>query len=92
MAERTATNAPLQGTAADIIKLAMIRADKDVKQARLDDKAFLLLQIHDELIYEVESSVAKEALPIIKKAMEEVVTLPVPIEVSSAEGSNWNEL
>ncbi|MFA6476321.1 MAG: DNA polymerase [Candidatus Paceibacterota bacterium] len=91
-AERMAMNAPLQGTAADIIKLATIRADQDIKKAGLADKIFLLLQIHDELIYEVEESVIQEALPIIKQAMENVVKINVPIEVSSAVGPRWGEL
>ena len=85
-------NAPLQGTAADIIKLAMIRADKDIKSAGLENDVWLLLQIHDELIFEVKKEVVERALPIIKKAMEKVVTIPVPIEVSTAVGSRWGEL
>jgi DNA polymerase-1 len=91
-AERMAMNAPLQGTAADIIKLAMIRVTKDIKEAGLEDKIFLLLQIHDELIFEVEEGVVQEALPIIKQAMENVVKINVPIEVSSAIGPRWGEL
>ncbi|MFA6253783.1 MAG: DNA polymerase [Candidatus Paceibacterota bacterium] len=91
-AERMAMNAPLQGTAADIIKLAMIRADKDIKEAGLESEVFLLLQIHDELIYEVKKEAVTRALPIIKRAMEKVVDLPVPIEVSSAVGSRWGEM
>lgn len=91
-AERMAMNAPLQGTAADIIKLAMIKAEKDLKEAGLDDDVFLLLQIHDELIFEVKEEVVARVLPIIKQAMEKVVSLPVPIEVSSATGLRWGEL
>jgi len=91
-AERMAMNAPLQGTAADIIKLAMIRSDKDIKTAGLDNKVFLLLQIHDELIFEVKKEIADRARPIIKRAMEKVVEIPVPIEVSSAVGPRWGEL
>jgi DNA polymerase-1 len=91
-AERMAMNAPLQGTAADIIKLAMIRADKDIKEAGLEGKVFLLLQIHDELIFEVKKEVVKQALPIIKRAMEQGIELTVPIVVSSAIGSRWGEM
>lgn len=91
-AERMAMNAPLQGTAADIIKLAMIQVDHDLKEAGLADKVFLLLQIHDELIFEIKSGMAGEVLPIIKKAMEGVVKLSIPIEVSSALGPCWGEL
>lgn len=91
-AERMAMNAPLQGTAADIIKLAMIRADQGLREAGLSDRVFLLLQIHDELIFELKEGVVGEALPIIKKAMEKVVSVSVPIEVSSAIGSCWGGL
>ncbi len=91
-AERMAMNAPLQGTAADIIKLAMIRADKDIKEAGLANEVFLLLQIHDELIYEIKTGFVDRARPIIKQAMEQVVKMPVPIEVSSAVGPHWGEL
>ncbi|MFA5022883.1 MAG: DNA polymerase [Candidatus Paceibacterota bacterium] len=91
-AERMAMNAPLQGTAADIIKLAMIRADKDINEAGLDKDVFLLLQIHDELIFEIKEGLADKVLPIIKQAMEKVVDLPVPIEVSSAIGRSWGEM
>lgn len=91
-AERMAMNAPLQGTAADIIKLAMIKVDQDLRAAGLSEKVFLLLQIHDELIFEIRLGLAEEALPIIKRAMEKVVSLPIPIEVSSARGLSWGEL
>ncbi len=91
-AERMAMNAPLQGTAADIIKLAMIRADKDIKEAGLSDKAFLLLQIHDELIFEVKEGLSAKVMPLIKKSMEEVIKMNVPLEVSSARGPRWGEL
>jgi DNA polymerase I len=73
MAERTATNAPVQGTAADIIKLAIRFADEDLKKAGLLDKVHLILQIHDELVYEIEDSVLEQALTIIDSAMEGVL-------------------
>ena len=68
MAERMALNAPLQGTAADIIKIAMREVDAELKKKNLSDKVDLILQIHDELIYEAEKSLAKEAGKIIKKS------------------------
>lgn len=73
MAERTATNAPIQGTAADIIKLAIRYADEDLEKAELKEKAHLVLQIHDELVYEIENSKLKKAEKVIEKAMEEVL-------------------
>lgn len=91
-AERMAMNAPLQGTAADIIKLAMIRVDKDIKEAGLADQVFLLSQIHDELIFEAKDDVVDKVLPLIKEAMEKVVRINVPIEVSSSVGLRWGEL
>ncbi len=74
MAERTATNAPIQGTAtADIIKLAIRYAHEDLEKAGLLKKVHLILQIHDELVYEVEDSVLQQATEIIKNAMEGVL-------------------
>ncbi|HRZ30348.1 MAG TPA: DNA polymerase, partial [Candidatus Paceibacterota bacterium] len=90
-AERMALNAPLQGTAADIIKLAMVRADRVISKAGLSSEAFLLLQIHDELIFEVKLGLREKVLPLIKEAMEKVVELGVPLEVSFAFGSRWGE-
>src|SRR3972149_10037586 len=66
MAERTATNAAIQGTAADIIQLAIRFADEDLKQAGISDKAHLVLQVHDELVYEIEASAFPAAEKIIK--------------------------
>ena len=99
MAERTATNAPIQGTAtADIIKLAIRYADEDLKNAGLLDKVHLLLQIHDELVYEVEESVLEKADQIIKNAMKGVLSrsylhykTDIPLEVRSGCGDNFSE-
>lgn len=99
MTERMATNAPLQGTAADIIKLAIRYADEDLKAVKLGDKAHLLLQIHDELIYEVEEGVVPETEKLVTKAMAEVIErsflkqrYEVPLLANSASGKNWGEL
>jgi DNA polymerase-1 len=92
-AERMAMNAPLQGTAADVVKLAMIRADKALKEAGLSERVHFLLQIHDELIYEAEDGALKKAEPIIREAMEGVLadkTIPLAINLSS--GTSWAEL
>ncbi len=95
MAERTAANAPLQGTAADIIKLAILFADQDLEKAGIKDKVHLILQIHDELVYEVEEGALAQAEKIIKNAMEGVMLrsylkykTDVPLEVHMGAGAN----
>ncbi len=99
MAERTAANAPLQGTAADIIKLAIRFAEEDLQKAGLITKAHLLLQIHDELVYEIEESALPKAEEIIKKAMQDVLArsylhykTDIPLEVHSGAGANLGEV
>lgn len=91
-AERMALNAPLQGTAADIIKFSMVNVDRKLKEAKLDDKAFLILQIHDELLYEIKKEVAPEAEKIIKETMEDFKELEVPIVVNVSRGLRWGEM
>jgi DNA polymerase-1 len=89
-AERAAVNMPVQGTAADIMKLAMI-AVQDAIQARKID-ALMILQVHDELVFEVaEKHLATEAKKI-QKIMENIYTLDVPLEVNIQAGKNWGEL
>jgi DNA polymerase-1 len=99
MAERTATNAPIQGTAADIIKLAIRYADEDLRKAGLLDKVHLVLQIHDELVYETKEEVLVQADKIIKEAMEGVLSrsylhykTDIPIIVHSGTGANLGEV
>ena len=91
-AERMAMNAPLQGTAADIIKIAMKRAHDGLESAGLLKKVHLLLQIHDELLFEVEDSATEKARTIIENAMEHAVDLPVPTTVSVKKGFRWGEM
>ena len=91
MNERMAMNAPLQGTAADIVKLAMIEVDKMLHEERLTNSVHLLLQVHDELIFEVEEKVVSEAKRVIAKTMETVVDVGIPFTVTSAKGENWGE-
>lgn len=88
-AERLAVNTPLQGTAADIIKLAMIAIDKEIQEKEL--KGFLVLQIHDELIFEVPESETAIFKKIIKDRMENVVKLAVPLNINLQVGKNWGE-
>ena len=99
MAERTATNAPIQGTAADIIKLAVRYADEDLKEAGLLHDTCLVLQVHDELIYEIKENVLLEATKIIEKAMESVLKrsylqyqTAIPLLVHSGAGNNLGEV
>ncbi|MGB2580143.1 MAG: DNA polymerase, partial [Minisyncoccia bacterium] len=91
-AERMAMNAPLQGTAADIIKIAMKNAHDGLEKAGLLSKVHLLLQIHDELLYEVTEDSADKATAVIKEAMEHSVEFPVPITVSIAEGPRFGSM
>jgi DNA polymerase-1 len=86
-AERAAINAPLQGSAAEIIKMAMIEVDKILPK----DQAKLLLQVHDELVFEVDEAVADQVAEQIKDVMQKVVTLSVPLEVEVGQGKNWGE-
>lgn len=86
-AERAAINAPLQGSAAEIIKMAMIEVDKILPK----DQAKLLLQVHDELVFEVDEAVADQVAGQIKDVMQKVVTLSVPLEVEVGQGKNWGE-
>lgn len=85
--ERVAMNSPIQGTAADIIKIAMIHVDRKLKEEKL--AARLILQVHDELIIECEKSVAPRAREILCREMENAVSLAVKLKVSAGEGENW---
>ncbi|MFZ2303744.1 MAG: DNA polymerase [Minisyncoccia bacterium] len=91
-AERMAMNAPLQGTAADIIKLAMKRATDGLEKAGLLQRAHLLLQIHDELLYEVEDGSVDKVRVLVEEAMEHAVEFPVPITVSVMEGKRFGSM
>jgi len=86
--ERAAINAPLQGTAADIIKRAMIAIDSKLETM---PEAKMLLQVHDELVFEVAEGAIETAKPIIKKAMEHAAELSVPLTVEIGIGKNWGE-
>ena len=85
-AERTAINTPVQGTAADIIKLAMLKADRELKKSGLQAK--MLLQIHDELVFEVPEHELAQTEALVKEAMESVMDLDVPLVVNLAAGKN----
>lgn len=87
-AERAALNAPIQGTAADIIKVAMLRVDRELKKAKVNSR--VLLQVHDELVVEVAKGELEMVRAIVEKEMDSAITLRVPLEVSAGEGNNWD--
>lgn len=89
-AERIAINTPLQGSAADLIKLAMVRLDAALKAHRLD--ARMVLQVHDELLLEVRNDVLNRSSDLVRRAMEEAAELKVPLKVELKAGPNWAEL
>lgn len=96
MAERMAMNAPFQGTQSDVIKIAMARIDAYIHKERLEKDVYLLLQVHDELVYEIRSEHIGKVLPAIKKIMESVLSLKetagVPIITGVSVGDNWGEM
>ena len=87
--ERVAMNAPIQGTAADIIKKAMVLVDQRLQEKQC--KSRIVLQIHDELLLEVEKEELDTVKEILVSAMENVVSLPVPLIVEATVGNNWDE-
>ncbi|HWR36885.1 MAG TPA: DNA polymerase I [Clostridia bacterium] len=89
-AERTAVNTPLQGTAADLIKLAMIRIDRELRGRKL--KTRMLLQVHDELVFEVPEAELNEVRALVKERMENVQELRVPLLVEIGVGPNWRDM
>jgi DNA polymerase I len=89
-AEREATNAPLQGSAADLMKLAMVKVDRAVRAEGLD--ATMLLQIHDELIFEVRRDQLPALANLVRREMEEALALTVPLEVTAKSGANWYDV
>lgn len=90
MAERMAINSPIQGTAADLIKMAMIDIDERLKKEKLHSK--MILQVHDELIFEVPNDEVDLMKKLVKEEMEGVTELKVPLKVDVASGKNWQEL
>jgi DNA polymerase-1 len=86
-AERTAVNTPLQGAAADLIKLAMIKIDEKLRGMR----AKMLLQVHDELVLEAPPEEVEEVSVLVKSAMEGVRKLEVPLLVDTGSGENWRD-
>ena len=88
-AERTAMNSPIQGTAADILKVAMIELDREMQERNFQAK--LLLQVHDELIFEVPEEEVESLQSLVEEVMENAVSLSVPLKADSNIGNNWYE-
>jgi DNA polymerase I len=86
-AERNAVNAPIQGSAADIVKLAMVAVHREMQKANLKSK--MILQVHDELVFDVHESEVEEMKALVKEAMENAVNLVVPMEVEMKLAGNW---
>jgi DNA polymerase I len=89
-AERTAVNTPLQGTAADLIKLAMIEIDNELRARKL--KSRMLLQVHDELLFEVPETEVETMRAFVREKMEGVYQLKVPLLVEIGVGPNWRDV
>jgi DNA polymerase I len=89
-AERTAVNTPLQGTAADLIKLAMIRIDAEIRKRGL--KSRMTLQVHDELVFEVPENEVDTAKALVRQHMENAHALSVPLVVEIGVGTNWRDM
>ncbi len=89
-AERTAVNTPLQGTAADLIKLAMIRIDEEIRKRGLRSR--MTLQVHDELVFEVPESEVDAMKPLVREHMEKAHSLAVPLLVEIGVGPNWRDM
>lgn len=86
-AERQAINAPLQGTAADLVKMAMIRIDRMIKEKGLAAK--MVLQVHDELVLEIPENKVEDIIPLIRAGMEGVARFSIPLEVGTGVAKNW---
>ncbi len=96
MAERMAINAPIQGTNADIVKIAMKKIDEYVVSNKLENDVFLILQVHDELVYEIKEEKVEKVVPEIKKIMESIIDpkdiYGIKCVANSAIGKNWGSL
>ena len=88
-AERAAINAPLQGTAADILKMAMAQIPKSLSEAGLNAK--MLLQVHDELIFEVPENELEKTSTLVREIMEGIVDFDVPLIAEAGHGNSWAE-
>jgi len=88
-AQRLAMNSPIQGTAADMLKLAMIKVHRVLKGGGFETK--MLLTVHDEIVFDMHRDEEEKVKPLIEEAMKTALTLPIPIEVEMGTGNNWLE-
>jgi len=88
-AERNAINAPIQGSAADMIKIAMVRIHEDIRKLQLRSR--MVLQVHDELVFDAYEPELKQLEELVADRMKHALTLSVPIEVGMGSGKNWLE-
>ena len=88
-AERNAVNAPIQGSAADIIKIAMVRIAQRLEKEKLATR--MLLQVHDELLFDVPKAELEVVTPLIREEMQQAYKLSVPLIVEIGTGNNWLE-
>jgi DNA polymerase-1 len=89
-AQRQAINAPLQGTAADIIKIAMVKVDRAMQAEKLDST--MIMTVHDELVFDVPYQETDVLVKILKEHMENVVSLDVPLKAGLKTGPNWMQM
>jgi len=90
MAQRQAINTPIQGSASDLIKIAMIQIDHYIKERK--SAARMILQVHDELVFDVPQEELESLIPLVRDRMENVLKLKVPIKVDIKKGRNWLEM
>ncbi|MND49885.1 DNA polymerase I [compost metagenome] len=88
-AERNAINAPIQGSAADMIKVAMINIHRELKSMKVETQ--MILQVHDELVFDVPKTEVERVRPVIEELMKSAIKMEVPILVESGLGQNWLE-
>ncbi|GAI71197.1 unnamed protein product, partial [marine sediment metagenome] len=88
-AERTAINTPIQGTAADLIKVAMRNIARCLREGKFSTS--MIMQVHDELVFEVPLEEREEVMNMVRKEMEGVIELKVPLRVDISSGRNWDE-
>jgi DNA polymerase-1 len=95
-AERMALNAPIQGTSADITRIAMVRIEEDLVKRKKEDAVRMLIQVHDELVFEIDEKILAEEVPHLMEIMESILTTKetsgVPIKVEAKCGKNWEEM
>ena len=89
LAERQAMNSPIQGSAADIIKLAMLAVDRELKRGKY--KSRMLLQVHDEIVLEIVEAEIESVTELVRQEMENVAQMKVPLKVDIKCGKNWSE-